>query len=256
MRGTTRGTRSLIPLLASVEILSTMVSGVSTPAVSPLAAPSALGLRTWSSMVGQWTHGLWFCGKVALWTDPFFERQLSDVVQMHVLVVRPYRLPFQRTCNKKGLPSIPVHVVVGDELDTLAMEWTPEGGQRMMRLTLEHVQSMWMVRELCALPGDGALHPRRPTQVCHFIDETGKPRYTYKYLYGPSLDLPAGVHDAVLHRTREIGAVRAALDPPPVRVGQQYRCTICGRDFNGPTQWDDHRFGADHLKKRAALPLG
>ena len=188
--------------------------------------------------------------------DPFFERQLSDAVQMHVLGVRPYRLPFQRTCNKKGLPSIPVHVVVGDELDTLAMEWTPEGGQRMMRLTLEHVQSMWMVRELCALPGNGALHPRRPTQVCHFIDETGKPRYTYKYLYGPSLDLPAGVHDAVLHRTREIGAARAALDPPPVRVGQQYRCTICGRDFNGPTQWDDHRFGADHLKKRAALPLG
>ena len=91
-------------------------------------------------------------------------------------------------------------------------------------------------------------------QVCHLVDATYGPRYTHTYLHGQELDLPAGVHEAILRRTRELRAAQVALDLPPVIIGTEYWYTVCHRlASNGPSQWDDHRSGKKHGNRRSAL---
>ena len=177
--------------------------------------------------------------------DPFFQRTLSPAVQAHVLGVRPYKLPFQGPSVKKaGLPLTPVQVAAGDSPHKLVVEWTPEGGQSTVQLTMVHVDKLWLFEELSE--GGG-----RKLQVCHFVDATLS-RYTYTYLREQELDLPAGVHEAILCRTRELRAAQAALDLPPVIIGKEWWCTICKRVSNGPIQWKEHRSGSDHSKLRSA----
>ena len=70
--------------------------------------------------------------------DPFFQRTLSPAVQAHVLGVRPYELSFQRPGKKAGLPLAPAQVAARDSPHKVVMEWTPEGGQCIVQLTMVH----------------------------------------------------------------------------------------------------------------------